>query len=437
MYNVCSVLSAYNLSMPTIEEVTILLTFQIALIGSSTSSSDYYFGYFGNLGVARPSLTIATQESGPTPYSIEAPGVRYSSSGTVSRNNQVVLNLPLTLVASSNGINNLGVHLKVDSDKVSVTGQNVAINTVSTFLSLPAKASASYVYYAVSVPFTTGSPFLSYILIVGIENGTTVTYSGGTRLINSLQTLLISSPNDLTGTKIVADKQVSVFNGHQCAVFPVGVGFCDQIVEQIPPTTSWGKVHYTAPLATRRSYTIKVVVANDSTNVDIYCDDVKESHALNEGGSVTKALTGSEHCAVSSDKPVLVTQLAHGRLDDNNNGDPMMTLVPATSQYDSKFQFSTLQGQTGNIHYANIIVLADDFQADMINMAGCGVNNPLTSQTFVPIKVNSVTEAYATQLSITEGVSEISHDDVTAKMTVMVYGFGQAQGYGHPGGIGG
>ncbi|XP_065905366.1 IgGFc-binding protein-like isoform X2 [Dysidea avara] len=402
---------------------------------SSTEMREYYLGFFNTIGDAEPSITIATQESGPTPYSIDAPGVGYSASGMVSRNNEVVLNLPNNLVAASSGIGDLGIHLRVGSDKVTVTGQAVAPSTVGTFLGLPAIMSDSYVYYAVSIPFTTRSPYVSYILIVGIENDTTITYSGGTRMINGLQTLLISDPNDLTGTKIVASKQVSVFSGHQCALFPVGVGFCDQIVEQIPPTTKWGRVYYTAPLTTRMSYTIKVVAANDSTNVDIYCNDVKESHTLNEAGSVTKTASSSEYCAISSDKPILVAQLAHGFQDDGTSGDPMMTLVPATNQFDSKFQFSTIQGVTGYLHYANIIVLADDFQADMINMAGCGVNNPLNTQTWVAIKVNSNPEAYATQLVITEGVNEITHDDSNAKMTVIVYGFAASEGYGHPGGI--
>ena len=85
----------------------------------------------------------------------------------------------------------------------------------------------------------------------------------------------------------------------------------------------------------------------------------------------------NQYCVIALDKPVLVTQFARGSRDDDNpfsTGDPMMTMVPqATNQFDSKFQFSTLQGIPGYIHYANIIFLADDnLKSDMISMAGCG-----------------------------------------------------------------
>jgi len=357
--------------------------------------------------------------------------VGYFVSGMVARNSEVVLNLPSNLISTSSGIGNLGVHVRVDSATVTVTGQNAGRNTAATFTSIPAMASDSYVYYAVSLPFTQGSPFFSYILIVGIENDTTISYPGGTTMINKLQTLLISDPNDLTGTKIVANKQVSVFSGHQCGNFPVGVGFCDLIVQQIPPTTVWGTVYYTAPLATRMSYTIKVVAANDSTNVDIYCNDVKESYSLNEAGSATKTASNTEYCAIISDKPILVAQLAHGQQDDNINGDPMMTLVPATNQYDNNFQFSTLQGRPRYTHYINNIALEEDFQDDKINIVECGVNDSLNTP-WVPIKVNGVTVARARQFETVEGVGEIFHGGANAKMSVVVYGFAPFESYGHP-----
>ena len=153
-------------------------------------------------------------------------------------------------------------------------------------------------------------------------------------------------------------------NGHECAIIPQNVAFCDQIIVEIPPTSSWGKVFYTAPLPTRMSYTVKVLVAYNSTIVDVYRNDTKETHPLNDREYFAKTSSESVHCVIASDKPVLVTEFAHGSRDDDNpfsTGDPMMTMVPqATNQFDSKFQFSTLQGIPGYTHYANIILLADD-----------------------------------------------------------------------------
>ena len=341
------------------------------------------------------------------------------------------------MIATSNG--NQGVYLKIGSEKVNVIGQNLVQYAIDTFLCLPTQASDTYVYFAVSL---SRNGYFSSLLIVGTEDNTTVSVTSTSGvpsiyMIDRLQTVLIKDLDDLTGTKIVADKPISVFSGHQCAHIPTGVAYCDHIVEQIPPTSSWGRVFYTSPLATRRSYTIKVLAAYNSTNVDIYCNNAQESHIINEGGSISKALSLSEYCAIASDKPVMVNQFAHGTSEDNVDGDPMMTLIPATNQYDNNFQFSTLQGLPEYAHYANIVVLADDFQSDMISMTGCGMSSLLGAKEWEPIKVNNITEAYSTQIQITEGVNEVVHSDPDAKMTVTVYGFRRFEAYGHPGGIAG
>jgi len=167
-------------------------------------------------------------------------------------------------------------------------GQDLLPNTGDTFLSLPITdlCTSHMVYYCVSVPkkHATASLFNSAILIIGVKNYTmmnltvtqpvTISVSNSigdltagiqySFVINRLQTVLIGSVDDLTGTKIVTNKSVSVLSGHQCAYIPTCIEKCNHLVEQVPLTTSWGRVYYTAPLATRRSYTIKVLAVYNS-----------------------------------------------------------------------------------------------------------------------------------------------------------------------------
>ena len=405
--------------------------------------SDYYFGFFVNSDIVPPSLIITTSESQPVNYLIEATG--YCKNGSVTSDDKVIINLPSALITSSYNDQYKGIHLVINSDKMTVIGQNLC--TSDTFLCLPVinLSVDEYVYYGISIP---GRTFNSSILVVGTEddtmmmltvtqpvvvniNGTSVDLTAGIQysfVINRLQTVLIGSVDDLTGTKIVTDKPVSVLSGHQCGQVPVNVSGCDHLVEQVPPTTLWGRVYYTAPLATRRSYTIKILAAYNSTGVDIYCNNTREFHNINEGESVNKTLTLQEYCAINSSKEVLVVQLSHGRGDDNIAGDPMMTLVPATNQYSNKFQFSTIQDQLVNYtHYMNIIALTSCVPEDDIM-----INDQKITQQWLPILRNNAPTAYAMQFNISEGVVEVSSS--TILFTTVVYGFAANVGYGHPGG---
>ena len=315
----------------------------------------------------------------------------------------------------------------------------------------------SYVYYGISVPRATvhSVAINSSILVVGTEDNTVMKLTG-TQLvnigmgdaviylipgreysfvINRLQTVYIGSVEDLSGTKIVTNRPVSVFSGHACANVPRNVTACSHLVEQIPPTALWGKVYYTAPLANKTSYTVKVLAASNFTTVSVYCNNTMELFALNEDQFINKTLQMHEYCAIHSNKELLVVQFSHGGSEDNRYGDPMMTLVPAANQYLNKFDFSTIRNppESGYDHYVNIIVKEQYYQPNMIYLTAGGVSRPLVTEHWVPIQVNNTIEAYATQLSISEGVAQLLHTNSAAQMMTIVYGFNDHDGYGHPG----
>ena len=433
-------------------------------VGSGTLHHNYYFGFFNTTSQTSPeeiSILVITPESQSVYYSIEAPGEEYYTNGTITSSEQISINLPTALTTSSHDDRDKGIHLMTSSDKVTVIGQSFFSKSGDTFLGLAATnvCGGECVYYGISVPRNTlfNKTHNSSILVVGTEDNTmmkltvtqpvTISVSDSTVdlatgmqysfVINRLQTVLIGSVDDLTGTKIVTDKPVSVLSGHQCGNVPVNVDYCDHLIEQVPPTTLWGRVYYTAPLATRRSYTIKVLAAYNSTVVNIYCSNTRVSYNVNEGDSVTYTVLNREYCSVHSDKRLLVVQFSHGQDDDNINGDPMMTLVPATNQYNNRFKSSTLQGRSAAdfTHYISIIVLAQCYQPDMIYMISGGVNRSLDTDQWVPIMVNDVIEAYGVHLNIPEGVIEVFHSNPSPCLAAILYGFDEYHAYGHPGGM--
>ena len=424
--------------------------------------NQYYLGFFTNYPFVdgNVSILLTTTETQPVQYSIEAPGVGYYYNGTVSVDDEVILNLPKSVEVETIYDQEKGIYLTTSSDSVTVIGKNQRSFTTETFFAFPViQLDDVYVYYGVSVRRTVAhsATVHSTILIVGTDSntmmkltvtqyvnisvGNTVAYLTPGReysfVINRLQTIYIESLEDLSGTKIVTDKPVSVFSGHQCGNVPWNVTACSYLVEQIPPTTLWGEIFYTAPLANKRSYTIKVLATYNFTNVSVYCNNLTELYTLNEGEFIDKILQIYDYCAIYSSKKVLVAQLSHGGDEDNSYGDPMMTLVPAANQYLNNFDFSTIRNpsDSGYDHYVNIIVKEQYYQPNMIYLIAGGVSRSLATQQWVPIVVTNIIEAYATQVSIPEGVVQVFHTNPAAEMMAIVYGFARHDGYGHIGGI--
>ena len=291
-------------------------------------------GYFNNF-YGTPSIVLINNEPYPVLYTIEVPELGYTS-GRVVPESTLVINLPPTVVVYSRNDEKKGIYLKVSSDKMTVIGQDVRIHTTTTFLALPSVhlGIAKYVYYGIVM--TDISARNGIILVVGTENGTmmnltttqpvivnvdnsTTTLISGRKYsfeLNRFQTVYIATFNDLSGTKITTDKPASVFSGHECVLIPRTVHGCDHIVEQIPPTAVWGKVFYISPLLTRRSYSVKILAAYNSTNISFYCNDTLQFTSINEGETVVKTFTHEEYCAVHSNNKILVAQFSYGQNDD-------------------------------------------------------------------------------------------------------------------------
>ena len=407
-------------------------------------------------------ILLTSAEANEVQYSIEAPSVNYYHNGTISDSDEVILNLSTSIQVTSYYYNK-GVYITSDSDKITVIAQSLGARSSESFYALPIVwLINSHKYYAISVPKTTvfDSHYNSSILIVGIEENTvimltvtqlaiisvgttTATTATTTDLIpsrqysftiNGLQTAYITSLEDLSGTKIISEKPVSVSSGHECANIPYNIAYCNHLVEQIPPTALWGTNHYIVPLDSRTSYTLKILAAHNFTSINIYCNNTREFYNINEGGFVNKTLSMQEYCAITSNKKILVAQFSHGENYFEAIGDPMMILVPSTNQYLNEFDFSTLHNSSFN-HYINIIVLAQYYQPHMIYLVAGGVNRSLASQLWVSIQVNSITEAYATKVNVPVGLTKIFHSNPASQLMVIVYGFAQGDGYGHIGGF--
>ena len=156
------------------------------------------------------------------------------------------------------------------------------------------------------------------------------------------ETVMISSKNDLTGTRVTANNIVSFYSGHYCASGKTTN--CSILNEQIPPYNSWGN---TFVLRTNgfRGNMFKFISSdvgalmfmnctNDGTNYEI--NDIKLGFRDHRVLSVTH-----NYCTVKSNRNILIIQF---RDSSPPLIDTFMTIIPALVHYEDNYAFNTHEG---------------------------------------------------------------------------------------------
>lgn len=167
---------------------------------------------------------------------------------------------------------------------------------------------------------------------------------------------------DFSGTMILSDKPVAVFNGNCLTAVPVGCmeGY-DHVFEQAMPTDSWGNRFVVTRTRVHASETIgadivKVTALDDQTHV------MRNGNALftlNAGQSDEFSLSEA-YAYLEADKPVAVYlyQPSHG--GDATFGDPSMVWISPVEQTLEEVTFSTFDVANLDDHFVNIVCYSEN-----------------------------------------------------------------------------
>ena len=440
-----------------------------------TAANEYYVGFFKNyLGQGNVTLFITTTESVPVPFTVSSStGQIYS--GTATNSVAINVTLPSSFAVLNDTVRDGGVciHATDASRKLTVYGMNNSTQgSTDGFVALPCHdyQKQNYTYYAVSTYFgrtvnleTNSEGILSEVLLVGCEDSTELTItptqtieipsdlargsnfsvtvsSGGsyTVTLDRLQTFLLSSTLDLTGAKVVSNKPIAFFSGHECADVPVGVVACDHLVEQLPPTLTWGRQFFLASsLGKTAGEQYKLVTSAATTTVVCYC--------YTSGGSVTETfitiLNGAGRsyefhigqnmfCSLQASNPVLLVQFAIGAgREPSHYGDPFMMMIPPIEQYSNNYTFVA---QSGFENAITVTVASEFFNSEDIALNGDSLDSANWTEIYCSTQIVC---GYATRDSVSVGRNFIYHRASTAKIGTFVYGFRWHTSYGYPAGM--
>ena len=332
------------------------------------------------------------------------------ASGTATLSNPAVIRVDSTFQVTTSGFPD-----RVKGIRIRATSQNpvyvLVVMKYNVFTDLVGYSSylvhpndgylnagiRSYVYYAVSfasTPDTTNQ--LSNILLVGNQDGTSISITpvqdvilptdaqsnsslievaAGTThnvTLNSFQTLGFSTVLDLTGTRIVSDKPLTVITGHQCAQIPSTTGFCEPLYIHLPPTINWGRSFLMAPFGGRTaSQYYKLVTSEESTTIHYRCgsDHSVSVERLTAGSGHLLSFSSDSYCYLSASSPVFLVQMSPGNLADNV-GDPALAIVPPTNGHVKSASFLNLPTDFPNNYNITVTVLAEHFITSQILIDG-------------------------------------------------------------------
>ena len=473
-------------------------------VDQTNEGNEFFVGFFRNRfgrtdepEVIPPVLWITTKESMPVNFEVFT-FFGLLTSGVATPREITYIDIPLGFVVfdssedSETDTRFKGIRIKAEDDRrIIVFGQNEEVASNDAYLALPIislPAGRSYEYIAASIFGDSGTNLQakdSVALIIGTENDTEIILEPSvlirhplapaqagrsfipgipvqfrTVTIQRFQTFYLQvRGGDISGTRIIANKPISVFSGHECAYVPLASDPCDILIEQLQPIDTWGAEVATVPLRTRSGDVLKVFASQDSTTVNVTYTDISSgmvtsdsfSFTLNrngfrELGGTSMVPTGAigDFALIQSNNPIAVFQFSRSFSTDNNIiSDPFMLSVPYFEQYRNMYGVApapfnetiegTVPGRVAYVNYTNIAVPAEYFNASLITVN----DNPVNASEFRPIKrADNSIWGYGAQLLLDEGAQVIRHQDPNAALSVTIYGFSNQMSWGSIGGTG-
>ncbi len=292
-------------------------------------------------------------------------------------------------------------------------------------------------YEAKTYSFNAPTGRLVYLNVLrsefAIPTQTVTLNEGETYLLRDLADRGPAGAADLTGSIISSTKPVAVFGGNRATFIPSEYFAADHLVEQLPPTDTWGQEFVTMPLVTGSTRGDRFRFLAQADNTEVKVNGVVAA-TINRGQFYEQVIVGPAHMV--SNKPMLVAQYAQSqnyyRTDPGGNpnfqGDPLMMIVPPFEQFLANYTVSTpvessiLNAQRFDRNYINLVAPAD--AVGLIEVDGV----PIEANQFVAIGTSGF---FGAVVSIDLGAYQLAGP---LPFGAFVYGFGSFDSYGYVGG---
>ena len=315
-------------------------------------------------------------------------------------------------------------------------------------LMLDPQADHTFVYYAVSIDFVGGylqalhSNDNSVMRITTLARSTEVRIAPShdvningsfvchgeeiTFILDAGKTLKISSNEDLTGSRVTANKAVSFYSGHYCASNVTTN--CSILNEQIPPYNSWGNTFVLRTnVSGLRGNMFKIIASDVGANVMMNCTTDGTNYKVNNFNlgfrQHTVLSVTHDYCTVKSDENILIIQF---RDSSPPLMDTFMTIIPALVHYEDSYVFNAYGGFT---NYIAITVKDTNITNNSIM-----INNSSVTVRWEMIELDGDVYYFST-LMLTSGRYVITFSENSVEFGAIIYGSNENDMFALPAGM--
>jgi len=230
------------------------------------------------------------------------------------------------------------------------------------------------------------------------------------------EALMISSSEDLTGTRVTSNKATIFYSGHHCAGNKTVN--CSILTEQIPPYNSWGNsfiLH--TNISNLRGNMFKIIASDAGANVTVTCTTTGSNYEVRNFNLVFRQHTvisiAHDYCTVDSNENILIIQFK-----DSSQllQDTFMTIIPALDHFQTQYVFNTY---TTFDSYVVLTVKNTNPNTDSLLLN----NNPVTLA-WESVEINKNTYYFGTLfLSANRHTLEFSRTNI--KFGAIIYGLSE------------
>ena len=316
------------------------------------------------------SIYITNPNSFSTEVSISTP-LLASVAHDIPAESSEVLYLSSSIAASGTSREDKGIRISSAGGDVSVMLLNQQGGACGGYQIIPQDALGDD-YYVLSLwPMDPGNDKYGEIGVVAMQDDTTVTfeimvgtgvkwiydsvdYDSSNRILRvtlqEYETIQLQERrgNDISGTKVTANKNIAVFSGVK--KINIGSGTQDHIVEQMIPTKAWGTTFALTKFPDQSSYAYKIIAKEADTSVNVLDNPLSDP-----GSFMAEEKIATDDIFISADKPILVAQYVRSQ-GTSADGAPSMVIVPPREQFLTSYSFTVPYDDS---YTASLMLMAD------------------------------------------------------------------------------